>query len=199
MVGVFIISFLFVINFVSVYSYVPQRQPLTVGYIGFMQQMSDLQKRATTLVAQQTAYDPAAVIEREGFTCINGFGAFEQRVIQASQARPVLVFFYAQRDVASQELWTQLQPIVQLKKSEVDFVALDIYEQVSGAEEDDQNYRIAKQCFGTVGFKQFNIPAVVFFKEGLMCSSPEAIFSGSVPPTQVAAATNRLLVKTSKK
>ena len=126
-----------------------------------------------------------AVEERDGFACINGSEAFNQKVVQASHARPVVVFFFAQRDSLSQSIWQQLLPLAKQQQDEKkqDFVAVDIFQNIDA--EDNQNYQIAMKCVGTAGFEAIKLPVVVFFKDGLMFSSPQEILMGEVTPGMV--------------
>jgi thioredoxin-like negative regulator of GroEL len=133
-----------------------------------------------------------AVEERDGFACINGSEAFNQKVVLASHARPVVVFFFAQRDFLSQSIWQQLLPLAQQQQDEKkqDFVAVDIFQNIDA--EDNQNYQIAMKCVGTAGFEAIKLPVVVFFKDGLMCSSPQAILMGEVTPGMVRQIAEKL-------
>lgn len=179
------------------YGYVPY-QPLLGDVVGMAQE----QFNTTLQELQQKKPDftPAHAEELDGFICINGFNAFDQKVVQASYAKPVVVLFFAQRDLASKTLWYQLQPVMknlQAQAAEVkkmpDFVAIDIFQKSDG-DTDNQNYQIALRCMDAVGKQSFQLPVVVFFKEGQMCSSDQAILVGDVSPALVRAITNKLLL-----
>ena len=172
-------------------AYVPPCQPLMTAITKFTQQYHS---RAGI---KSKDFVPVHIEKRDGFACIEGVEAFEQAVVQASHARPVLVFFFAQRDLQSQKLWHTLQPLVKEMGSgehkKTDFVAVDIF-QGSGAELENQNYQIAIRCMESVGIASMQLPVVVFFKDGLMCSTRQAVFAGEVQPAQVKLAVQQLLL-----
>lgn len=158
-------------------AYVPACQPLIPTVIKFSQQ----NKKSKDFI-------PVSIETRDGFACIDGIDAFEQAVVQSSHARLVVVFFFAQRDLLSQKMWQTLRPLVREigfgKDKKADFVAVDIF-QGSGADSENQNYQIAVRCMESVGMPSMQLPIMVFFKDGLMCSSPRAILVGQVKPSSV--------------
>lgn len=191
MIGAFLLLLVYGI-LGSLQAYVPACQPLMPIITKFSQQNQ-----------KPKDFVPVSIEERDGFACINGIDAFEQAVVQASHARLVVVFFFAQRDFLSQKMWHMLRPLVkeiglgQGKKA--DFVAMDIF-QSSGAESENQNYQIAVKCMESVGIASMQLPVMVFFKDGLMCSSPQAIFAGEVQPLRIKKMVQKLELsnKTSK-
>lgn len=148
-------------------------------------EQSRAEQAAVAALASSAVPVMQEVEERDGFACINGSEAFNQKVVQASHARPVVVFFFAQRDSLSQSIWQQLLPLAKQQQDEKkqDFIAIDIFQNIDA--EDNQNYQIAMKCLGTAGFEAIKLPVVVFFKDGLMCSSPQAILMGEVNPGMV--------------
>lgn len=171
-------------------AYVPSCQPLMMAVTKFTQQ------QRPDVVIKGKDFVPVHIEERDGFACIDGVDAFEQAVVQASHARPVLVFFFAQRDLQSQKLWQMLQPLVKElgtgQDKKTDFVAVDIF-RGSGEELENQNYQIAIRCMESVGMPSMQLPVVVFFKDGLMCSTRQAIFTGNVQLPRVKLVMQQLL------
>ena len=178
----------------NVLAYVPSFQPLMATITKFSQR----QKSA----GKPKDFVPVHIEERDGFACIDGVDAFEQAVVQASHARPVTVFFFAQRDEHSQKLWHMLQPLVRELGSgadkKTDFVAVDIF-QGSGEEQENQNYQIAVRCMESIGRPSMQLPVVVFFKDGLMCSTRQAVLTGEVQPETVRGVVQQLVTHGQKR
>ncbi len=178
-------------------AYVP-RQPLVLDVIKFSQQQSS-QSTEKVAVSQAVQPDqhfvPVKIEERDGFACINGFDAFDQVVIKASQAYTVVVLFFASRNPASQKLLEQLLPLAQKAGNAQRFVAIDIFQHSEG-EQDNQNYQIALGCMKTVGLQSFPLPVVLFFKGGLMCTASEGVLMGdTIQLAQVEQMIVRLAAK----
>lgn len=184
----------------SLVAYVP-RGPLVPDVIKFSKQQPSQQGNvsAESVVAvPEQNFAPVRIEERDGFACINGFEAFDQVVVKASHAYPVVVLIFASRSTASQQLWQQLLPLAQKVDKGERFVAIDIFQKSEG-EQDNQNYQIALGCMLTVGLQSFPLPVVLFFKDGMMCSAKEAVLMGDdIRPEQVAGIVAQIMTKKAK-
>lgn len=184
------------INAIAV-AYVPgPRQPLLTEVIRFSQEPSLVNAGISAESVGQPIQDfkPIVVEERDGIACISGFAAFEQKVVQASHARPVMVFFYGERNENSRRLWDKLPDVAQQLDKKVDVVAVNIFQPTDGTP-DDQNYQLVIRCLKTIEIKEFELPVILFFKDGLMCSSAEAIFRGDIDLKVVEGIIQRLLLE----
>lgn len=163
-------------------AYVPgPRQPLLREVIRFSQEPSF---GSAAVLEENVAepipdFKPIAVEERRGIPCIRGFAAFQQKVMQASHARPVMVFFYGERNESSVRLWDELPAFAQRLDKKVDVVAVNVFQPTDGTA-DDENYQLVIRCLETIKIKEFELPVILFFKDGLMCSSEPAIFRGDI-------------------
>jgi hypothetical protein len=177
-------------NFVQVLAYLTNGEPVLSYVIKYASEAAALPEVKRPIILGE---------ERDGFKCINGFEAFQQTVIQGSQARPVVVLFFAQRQEESQRLWSQLAALTQQVSNRPDFVAVDVFQDadVDQDQKDNQNYKIAMKCLDAAGLK-FSFPAVVFFSNGLMCASKQAVLMGNINPVMVSKIVEQLFIERTK-
>lgn len=153
---------------------------LTSGEPVLLHVMKHTKQAANQLLVKKTLMFGQENIEN--VTSINGFDAFQRTVVEGSSLRPVVVFFFAQRDALSQEIWQRLSPVLQDTQNKPNFVTVDVFQESEDEKghKDNQNYQIAMKCIDAVGLRAVSFPVMVFFSKGLMCASERAVLCGDI-------------------
>lgn len=172
-----LLSFLLISDSFQMFAYLTRGEPVLSYMIKYSKEGSDLSEMKKTIIEARI---------RNGFTLIEGASDFQQKVVTGSYIKPALVFFFAQKDERCNSLWSELEPLVSRVKEKSNCFAVDVFYDTEVEEDhrENQNYKIAQQCLSSGGIP-FSFPSIVFFSQGMMCSSRQAVFSGNINVSQV--------------